>query len=700
MIFSRLSFILVLTTALLAPPTEAQFLGIGGDREPKELENLKKQNLSVPIYEKFDEIAPVTPVPGAFRLRLGAVIRMAVFRKQEIQYDIVDPKDYNALEKRINGFFDETGTDRALRLLAYARQLNAAHPYRINPFVPYFTMRRENSLIADEKTGPAAVVADLFRQRGRVEGSINYINPQGVSRQAQVRYRESSLPLTGLMFLFDHDVFSLNDLIRDPKENILQDVILHEFTHIWQNELLTPKNRDRNTVASNMTENGHDTMIVTSPGLAFSEGIAIGFEALYGSKASQLLNMTADERDRFFGNFTNRTRQEMEFLANRQGYVRRNSYLYNLYDFNECTLRVVNTPSSADIGRAESELDDLLASVRRGDRVPLDRLSAVFSWRSFDDRFYSGNQRVSTVHLMNHCEVDSPARLEAKEGLIATLIYNLLYSGALVDSSILDFHRLGENNSEGKKDFKTYLAQAQEWEELFTTTNLRSVAQEDRTNPRLTRAERLFLIGFRNLVLAIKHSQAITIKDLIHGILAEGSPFDEGIRLKTAYQVMKVTKGTWFTPRNEQEREAVKWFESPRSMQVHQEEIVDFLLDLAADRRLIEVGGKLGKTPEVMVSFASNFSNGRSRRINVNVAHHIDLIDMFGTNNEQIASLARRLDQGAAFANDQEFITFAREIGKGAEAQAWIAQAEKELAEVRKLQTSFKFSDLRHHPHR
>lgn len=687
----RITYFVMVLTLVYVAQAQAQFLGIGGDREPRELENLKKQNIAVPVYESFDEIAALTPVPAAFRLRLGAVFRMLVLRKQELRYDIVSEKDYNALEKTINGFFNETGSINSLKLLNYARQIDAGHPYRVNPFVPYFTIRSENQLIADENTGPAAVVADLFSQRGRIEGTIHYMTLQGEHRSAEVRYRERSLPNSGLLFLFNHDVFPLDELIKNPKENILQDVILHEFTHIWHNELLTERNRNKLTVGANMTENGHDTMIVTNPAMGFLEGLAIGFEALYGSMASQLLNMSADERRQFFGRFSDQTRAGLEFLANRQGYVRRNSYIYNLYDFNDCTLRVVNSPSSSDLMNIDSSLTDLLASVRRGDRIPLDRLNRVFSWREFDNRFYSGDQRVSTVHLMNHCQDDSPARLESKEGFIATLIYNLMYSGALVDSAVLDFDRLGLSTPEGKKDFIRYLTESSQWEQLWSP-EVRGLASE---NPRVRRAERIFLLGFRNLVKAVKGSQAVTTKDFLQFILGPQSPFDQGVQLKVAYQVMKVTKGLWFNPKTPAERRAISFFQSPASMRDYQTDIVDFLLALADDDRLVDVAAQLGKTPDVFVSFPSQFAGGGNRRINVNLAYHIDLIDMFGMNNEAIAELAQKLDEGPVFSNAQEFLRFAGSIGKEAQAVQWVAKAQEEIKEVSKLEHSFRIQDLR-----
>ncbi len=675
--------LLISLTQLISLSAHAQLFGIGGDREPKELENLKKSPAPVPRYERFEQIPSTTPVPGAFRLRVGTLIRMAVLRKQELRYDILEPKDYNQLEKTINSFFKLKSADHSLKLLMYARQLNADHAYKVNSFVPYFTIRSENRLIGDEKTGPAAVVADIFKQRGRIEGEINYVLANGTHKKADVRYREGSLPQTGLLFLFDHDVFPINDMIANPAENVLQDIILHEFTHIWHNELLNSKNKDRNTVGNNMTSNGHDAQIVTNDVLGFSEGLAIGFEALFGSKASQLINMSANERRQFFGRFSGKVRESLEFLINRQTYVRRNSYLYNLYDFGQCTLRVIKSGDSRDIGNVES----MIAAIQRGEEVNMEALLTMIDFRTFDRRFYGG-ERASTVNLMNDCSHDSPARLEAKEGFLATLIYNIVYSGSLMDAQDLEFGRLGQSGKEFSQNFKNYIAQSEAWSE----GPRRDLASE---NERVQRAERVFLLSFRNLVMAIKRGQAITTKEFLDALISERSLFDQDVKLKVAYQVMKVTKGLWFEPRNEMEKSSVELFQTPASINRNAEAIYQFLVGLSDQDRLSDVYSKLAKTPEIYVSFPSGFSGNRNRRININLAYHIDLIDMFKGNNAAITSLARRLDKGETFSSANEFLEFAQSIQKKAQAQKWLEDARKEIASVKNLPNSFMIRDLR-----
>jgi hypothetical protein len=684
-----MKFLITLASLLLVTESNA-FLGFG-DKEPKELEQLKKANHKVKVYESFEEIPSVTPVPGKFRLKLGTLIRMAVFKKEEIQYDIAEPKEYNDLEKKINSFFIHPGIDRSLKLLTYARQLNEGHPYRINPFLPYFTLRKENEMLANEKTGPAAVVNELFKQRGSVEGKIKYMTPNNQVRTADVKYKESSLPKSGLMLLFDADFLSVNDLISHPKANVLQDVVFHELTHVWHNELLDKATRDRSTVRSNMSENGHDAMIVSNPTLAFGEGLAEGFEALYGSAAAQYSLLTSAEREQFFGRFTQRGREELDFLVNRQVYIRRNSYLYNLYDFNKCALREVQGPSTADIGQ-KVDVDNLVEQIIAGREVKLDELFKSFDWQRYQRRFYGGT-RASTTSLMANCEIDSPARLESKEGFVATLVYNLIYSGAFVDSDKLPYSSLGMKGKEGKEAFKNYIVNSESWEKLWSGEPSRNIASE---NERLKQAERIFLLGFRNLVVAIKNSKATSISDVLNYSLSSKSPFSEDIKLKIAYQVMKVTKGVWFNAETQVEKKFVSYFATPSSIRDNSDLIQDELRDLLYSNKIDRAVERLGKTPDVYVAFKSKM-NGSTRRINANLAYHIDLVDMFDVNNKEITKLANELKNGAVFKNAEQFISFAESFGQGGKARQMVELAESQIKEVRKLERNFTIDQLQNH---
>src|SRR5690606_31918629 len=127
--------------------------------------------------------------------------------------------------------------------------------------------------------------------------------------------------------------------------------------------------------------------------------------------------------------FSAQISKSLEFLANRQTYIRRNSYVYNLYDFKNCTLRAVDAVDSRDAGPAKA-LERLLTE----ERFDAEAAKKALAWLNFEDRFYGDGGRVSTAELKKNCKVDSPNRLAAKEGFVATMMYNLLYSGALLDS--------------------------------------------------------------------------------------------------------------------------------------------------------------------------------------------------------------------------------------------------------------------------
>lgn len=641
------------------------------DQAPDRLKELMKKDATTPSYTKFSDITPVTPVPSKFKLGIGQLLAMALFKKQSMKYEIVAPAEYNVTEKKIMDFYHHPGLQKSLRLLSYARQIKSGHPYRINPFVPFATRRDENTLIEQMGVGPAAVVSDIFQIKGDFQGEITYRD--GTTNQsAFVSFSPKSLPLSGLMFLMDHSVFSLDELIAKPELNVLQDVIIHEFTHIWHNEMLDEKTRNQQTIENNKTEVGHDTQIVSNPYLAFSEGLAESFEALYGTTASKIMNMTERERELFFGSFNAQISKSLEFLANRQTYIRRNSYVYNLYDFKNCTLRAVDAVDSRDAGPAKA-LERLLTE----ERFDPEAAKKALAWLNFEDRFYGDGGRVSTTELKKNCKVDSPNRLGAKEGFVATMMYNIIYSGALVDSSELE-KELAYTGKKGAKAFAVWTGFADE-------SYGRRVASEERQ----ARNERIFLLGFRKLVESMIQSKAGTLKELLTFMLDQ---LDTDQRIRVAYQIMKVSLGSMFTDAGV----LTSYFSSPASIRANIEAIYAGLENLDNENRLDAVVGKLDSLPPVYVAFESKISNGK-KRLNINAAHHIDLIDMFGGNHHRIQQLAARLDKGEGFESADEFVAFAATFGAEEVARTLIEQADSEIGELGQLEKSFRFHDLVNH---
>lgn len=647
------------------------------DQAPDRLKELMKQDANTPSYSSFSEISPVTPIPAKFNLSITRLLAMALFNKQSMKYEIVAPEEYNETEKKIMSFYHHPGLEKSLKLLSYARQIKSGHPYRINPFVPFATRRKENTLIEQMGVGPAAVVSDLFKLKGNYQGKIVY-QDAGSYQNAFVNFSSKSLPLSGLMFLMDHQVFSLDQLISKPELNILQDVIIHEFTHIWNNEMYDEQTRVEHSIENNKTEVGHDTQIVSNPYLAFSEGLAESFEALYGTAASKIMNMTDRERDLFFGNFNANISKSLEFLANRQTYIRRNAYVYNLYDFKNCTLRAVNAIDSSDAGPGKA-LERLLTE----ERFDADAAKKALAWLNFDDRFYGEGGRVSTTTLKKNCSIDSPTRLAAKEGFVATMIYNILYSGSLVDSADLE----KEFAYKKQKGWKSYASWTKSLEEDQISPK-RSVANDERQ----ARNERIFLKGFRKLVENIIVSKAGTLKQLISHMLSNESNLDREQRVRLAYQVMKVSMGSL----SELDQSIIALFSSPASLRDNQRQVFENLERLDNENRIDSVVSKLDSLPAIYVSFKSQIDNS-DKRLNLNAAHHIDLIDMFGGNHYRIKQLAARLDKGDGFDSADEFIAFAATINQDELARTMIEQADKEIGGLDQLEKKFKFQDLINH---
>ncbi len=473
----------------------------------------------------------------------------------------------------------------------------------------------------------------------------------------------------------DHQVFSLDELVNNPELNVLQDVIIHEFTHIWNNEILDEETRNIQTIENNKTEVGHDTQIVSNSYLAFSEGLAESFEALYGTAASKIMNMTDREREVFFGNFTANISKSLEFLANRQTYVRRNSYVYNLYDFKDCTLRAVDAVDSSDAGPAKA-LERLLTE----ERFDAEAAKKALAWLNFDDRFYGDGGRVSTTTLKNNCKVDSPLRLSAKEGFVATMMYNILYSGSLVDSVELE----QEFAFKGQKGWKAFAR----WNAGAENYQARSIASDERQ----ARNEKIFLLGFRKLVEGIMVSKAGTLKQLLSYMLSSDGNLDANQRVRLAYQVMKVSLGSISSA----DKSFNSYFASPAVIRDNLKSIYAGLENLENEGRIDAVFSKLDSLPPVYVSFKSQIDDSQ-KRLNINVAHHIDLIDMFGGNHHRVKQLAQRLDRGEGFESADDFVAFAATFDKEELARSMLEQADKEIGGLNQLEKKFRFKDLINH---
>jgi len=214
--------------------------------------------------------------------------------------------------------------------------------------------------------------------------------------------------------LGDLDEIKISNLLNQ-NSGVLEDIILHEMTHAWHGDVLDEEMAQIQMRERNITETGHDTPVVSNPYLAFSEGLAEGFEALLGTTTSKLILMTKEQRDAFFGNFNSKN-IDLPFLFNRQAYVRKNAYVFNLFDNGICTLRLLS----------KREIEDF-------NRNPL----------SFDmeKRFYSSAQLIDVNDMEEDCNTDSPARLVSKEGFVASLISEMISHGVLVKAGEVDLNK-------------------------------------------------------------------------------------------------------------------------------------------------------------------------------------------------------------------------------------------------------------------
>src|SRR5690606_27289276 len=140
------------------------------------------------------------------------------------------------------------------------------------------------------------------------------------------------------------------------------------------------------------------------------------------------------------------------------------------------------------------------------------------------------------------------------------------------------------------------------------------------------------------------------------------------------------------------ENELAGYFADVATIARHREKIYQELVRLAHAGTIQNVVAKLDRLPPVYVAFQSKIS-GSSKRLNINAAHHIDLIDMFQSNNSHIKQLAQRLDRGEGFTSEEEFVNFAAAFDQQDLAQAMIEQAKQEIAELGATQDSFRFKD-------
>jgi len=222
----------------------------------------------------------------------------------------------------------------------------------------------------------------------------------------------------------------------------------------------------------------------------------------------------------------------------------------------------------------------------------------------------------------------------------------------------------------------------------------RSVASDERK----AEIERIFLLGYRNLVKGIMQSDATTLGRLLKSLLGESSFLDDSQKMMVAYQVMKVSKGAFMSLKSSSDRTFANLFSDPANIKRNLQQIQLTLNDMITNREIERVVEKMDTAPSVLVSYTSRLGGKGKKRINLNSAHHIDLIDMFGGNSKEIVTMAKRLDSGDVFSSSDEFIAYAQKIGKGNIAQTMISSAASEISEAQKsLVDGFKKEKLYNH---
>lgn len=613
------------------------------DKIPPELDKLIKSNQRVSAYETFDDINPIQPIPAKLNIGSGGIEGlMRVARANRIEYEAIPSNELSDLELSINGFFLSKGVQKSLKMLSYARQLKADHPYKINPFIPYLTIRKENSLFADYKPGPLTIPWSLLMGDGFFSHTLPWKDNNKVLHNFDVIMSVSSLQNSGIMLLLDSQNFYLNDLIAHSEENILQDVIAHEFTHIWHAELLNVQQIQYMNIKSDKSHVGHDTMLVSNPTLAFVEGLAEAFEALYGTAAEMIMNMSKEEREKFYGELGTNIATNLDFLVNRQVYLRQNAFLYNLFDFDNCMLRA----------------------------MPQGTQKSRINYFTFKNRFYNSTNRVTMDILEKNCQIDSSGRLEAKEGFVGTLIYKILGTGALVSDPTSPVPPAVETvqaipAQQKKKRFASFKAFVEAELRLSPAHTGRKVAGELKST-HLKTFEKLLLLGFRNLALGIARSGATDLKMLLSYYFSDISFLDQSEQLKLAFEIMKTSAGGFMKDDSTRNIILKRFFANLTTINKNKAAIVEELDRMYSAHELNLVIGRLGEVPEIFVEFNSHQLT--TKRLNINLAHFVDLSDFFGDDNdhhEQLSALAKKLDQGWHFQNETEFLDFAKSIGKG-----------------------------------
>ncbi len=237
-------------------------------------------------------------------------------------------------------------------------------------------------------------------------------------------------------------------------------------------------------------------------------------------------------------------------------------------------------------------------------------------------------------------------------------------------------------NKKSKEAFSRFFALAEKYENDPTAQLGRMIASNSDS---FKEAQRIFLLGFRTLVTGIKASGAIRISDLANYFLNDKS-ISSDIKIKVAYQLMKVTKGQWFKKNDDHDVKFSSYFKTPASIKENLSSIKEYLISMNDQSRLSEIVYGLGKTKSIHVTFPSHFyALQGARRINVNAAYPIDLIDMFVVNNKKIADLAKKMNNGFTFSSEKEFIEFAASFGASDRARAMIEAARPELLEANSL---------------
>ncbi len=625
---------------------------------PENYKLLLTKDAPVGQYKTFAELTSITPIPCRMELGIWDVLVLIfqkIFTTPTLSYSCIKAQDSEPIEKKVGDFFGKTSLKNTLRLVGYARQLGAGHSYRINPLLPFFTNAGTNSLFANLEVGPASLAPGNMNPTGYVASEITFLASAQTPETVTFDMPITVFPRAGVVLLFDHSLFTLDSLLQENEKNILSDVIIHELTHVWHQELYTEKNMSRIHVLMNQSNNGHDVPNVTNPTMALFEGLAIAAEALYGSVTSQMVNMSAREREVFYGN-TNSVEDELSFLINRQIYVRKNSFLYNLYDYQGCKLRDPNK------SLAEEENFDM---------------PVTQNW--IKERFYSITGLVDSDFIAANCPMTTPARLASNEGFISTLFYHLLASGSLV-SQVQDEQKsffpstqptlAGFIKTEIKRNYDSFLNRLDE-NQVMLKSDTDPIAAA-----RLQTDIKNFLFGFRELVNAIKTSQPTTAHELLTSLLTSNQ-LSSFTKKKLVYEILKISRGQLSS--NPSLREL---FSDPLALTNRTAELasaVEIIVDNNEATKSIDL---MNKIPAIWVEYTSQLREMTPRRININAAYHIDLMDVFGTSNKEIAKMARMLNAGGFWRTANDFIADAALIGQGEKATEMILKAQKSIEEL------------------